>query len=203
MYIVLGAKVDAGEEIIPNPGNEEEKIAKAQILKRAKETPGWFTKQRDASARRFRRNHHRRAPLYQLFEKGELPFPAFNVNDSVTKSKFDNLYGCRESLVDGLRRATDVMIAGKVAVVCGFGDVGKGSAESLRSQGARVIVTEIDPNLRPAGQHGRLSSCHHGNCRSARRHFRHHDRQQGCHHARSYARHERPGHCLQYWSFRQ
>ncbi len=145
MYIVLGAKVDAGEEIIPNPGNEEEKVLKARILKRAKETPGWFTTQQNALmgvSEETTTGVHR---LYQLQEKGELPFPAFNVNDSVTKSKFDNLYGCRESLVDGLRRATDVMIAGKVAVVCGFGDVGKGSAESLRSQGARVIVTEIDP----------------------------------------------------------
>jgi adenosylhomocysteinase len=83
--------------------------------------------------------------LYELQRKGELPFPAINVNDSVTKSKFDNLYGCRESLVDGIRRATDVMLAGKVAVVCGFGDVGKGSAASLRNAGARVLVTEIDP----------------------------------------------------------
>ena len=83
--------------------------------------------------------------LYQLHEKGELPFPAINVNDSVTKSKFDNRYGCRESLVDGIRRATDVMLAGKIAVVCGYGDVGKGSALSLSGAGARVIVTEIDP----------------------------------------------------------
>ncbi len=145
MYIILGAKVDAGEDIIPNPANEEEKVLKARILKRAKETPGWFTTQQNALmgvSEETTTGVHR---LYQLQEKGELPFPAFNVNDSVTKSKFDNLYGCRESLVDGLRRATDVMIAGKVAVVCGFGDVGKGSAESLRSQGARVIVTEIDP----------------------------------------------------------
>jgi adenosylhomocysteinase len=83
--------------------------------------------------------------LYQMQAKGELPFPAINVNDSVTKSKFDNLYGCRHSLIDGINRATDVMIAGKVAVICGFGDVGKGCAESLRGQGARVIITEIDP----------------------------------------------------------
>ena len=83
--------------------------------------------------------------LYEMAESGELLFPAINVNDSVTKSKFDNLYGCRHSLVDGINRATDVMIAGKIAVICGFGDVGKGSAESLRGQGARVIVTEIDP----------------------------------------------------------
>jgi adenosylhomocysteinase len=83
--------------------------------------------------------------LYDLQKKGMLPFPAINVNDFVTKSKFDNKYGCRESLVDGIRRATDVMMAGKVAVVCGYGDVGKGSASSLRGAGARVVVTEIDP----------------------------------------------------------
>ena len=83
--------------------------------------------------------------LYQMVESGELLFPAINVNDSVTKSKFDNLYGCRHSLIDGINRATDVMIGGKVAVICGFGDVGKGCAESLRGQGARVVITEIDP----------------------------------------------------------
>ncbi len=91
------------------------------------------------------RDHHRVHRLYQLAEREELLFPAINVNDSVTKSKFDNLYGCRHSLIDGINRATDVLIGGKVAVVCGFGDVGKGCAESLKGQGARVIVTEIDP----------------------------------------------------------
>ena len=145
MYVLLGAKVDAGEEIIPNPENEEEEVVKAQILKRAAATPGWFTKIRDGIlgvSEETTTGVHR---LYHLAKAGDLPFPAINVNDSVTKSKFDNLYGCRESLVDGIKRATDVMISGKVAVVAGFGDVGKGSAESLRSQGARVIVTEIDP----------------------------------------------------------
>ena len=145
MYVLLGAKVDAGEEIIPNPENEEEEVVKAQILKRAKETPGWFTKIRDGIlgvSEETTTGVHR---LYHLAKAGDLPFPAINVNDSVTKSKFDNLYGCRESLVDGIKRATDVMISGKVAVVAGFGDVGKGSAESLRSQGARVLITEIDP----------------------------------------------------------
>jgi adenosylhomocysteinase len=145
MYILLGAKVDAGEEILPNPENEEEEVVKAQILKRAAATPGWFTKIRDGIlgvSEETTTGVHR---LYHLAKSGDLPFPAINVNDSVTKSKFDNLYGCRESLVDGIKRATDVMISGKVAVVAGFGDVGKGSAESLRSQGARVIVTEIDP----------------------------------------------------------
>ena len=145
MYVLLGAKVDAGEEIIPNPENEEEEVLKAQILKRAAATPGWFTQIRDGIlgvSEETTTGVHR---LYHLAKAGDLPFPAINVNDSVTKSKFDNLYGCRESLVDGIKRATDVMISGKVAVVAGFGDVGKGSAESLRSQGARVIVTEIDP----------------------------------------------------------
>ena len=94
---------------------------------------------------RDRGDHHRRAPALRAAETGKLLFPAINVNDSVTKSKFDNLYGCRHSLVDGINRATDVMIGGKVAVICGYGDVGKGCAESLRGQGARVIVTEIDP----------------------------------------------------------
>ena len=97
-------------------------------------------------ARRLRGDHHRRVHrLYKMQEVGSLLVPAINVNDSVTKSKFDNLYGCRESLADGIKRATDVMVAGKVAVVCGYGDVGKGSAHSLRGMGARVIVTEIDP----------------------------------------------------------
>ncbi|MBL4786915.1 MAG: adenosylhomocysteinase [Cohaesibacteraceae bacterium] len=145
MYVIMGAKADAGEDFLPNPDNEEEEVLKAQILKRAKATPGWFTKIRDGIlgvSEETTTGVHR---LYHLAQKGELPFPAINVNDSVTKSKFDNLYGCRESLVDGIKRATDVMIAGKICVVAGFGDVGKGSAESLRSQGARVVVTEIDP----------------------------------------------------------
>jgi len=110
-----------------------------------KENPGWFGKQRDeilGVSEETTTGVHR---LYQLMEKGELPFPAINVNDSVTKSKFDNKYGCKESLVDGIRRATDTMLAGKTAVVCGYGDVGKGSAASLSGSGARVKVTEVDP----------------------------------------------------------
>ena len=110
-----------------------------------KEKPGFYSAIRDAIkgvSEETTTGVHR---LYQMAERGELPFPAINVNDSVTKSKFDNLYGCRESLVDAIRRGTDVMLAGKVAVVCGYGDVGKGSAASLRQGGARVIVTEIDP----------------------------------------------------------
>lgn len=145
MYILLGARAEAGEDILSNPGSEEEEILFAQISKRLKASPGWFTKQRDALkgvTEETTTGVHR---LYDLSKKGLLPFPAINVNDSVTKSKFDNKYGCKESLVDGIRRATDVMMAGKVAVVCGYGDVGKGSAASLQGAGARVKVTEIDP----------------------------------------------------------
>ena len=145
MYILLGARAEAGEDVLSNPGSEEEEILVAQIKKRLKASPGWFTKQRDAIkgvSEETTTGVHR---LYELQKKGLLPFPAINVNDSVTKSKFDNKYGCKESLVDGIRRATDVMMAGKVAVVCGYGDVGKGSAASLRGAGARVKVTEIDP----------------------------------------------------------
>ncbi|NTJ43505.1 adenosylhomocysteinase [Agrobacterium larrymoorei] len=145
MYILLGARAEAGEDVLSNPGSEEEEILVAQIKKRLAASPGWFTKQRDAIkgvTEETTTGVHR---LYDLSKKGLLPFPAINVNDSVTKSKFDNKYGCKESLVDGIRRATDVMMAGKVAVVCGYGDVGKGSAASLQGAGARVKVTEIDP----------------------------------------------------------
>jgi len=145
LYVLLGARAEAGEDIIPVPSSEEEDVIKKQIAKRMKETPGWFTKTRDAIkgvSEETTTGVHR---LYELVKKGQLPFPAINVNDSVTKSKFDNKYGCKESLVDGIRRATDTMMAGKVAVVCGYGDVGKGSAASLRGAGARVKVTEVDP----------------------------------------------------------
>jgi adenosylhomocysteinase len=145
LYVLLGARAEAGEEIIPVPQSEEEEVIKAQIAKRMAASPGWFTKVRDqikGVSEETTTGVHR---LYDLQKKGLLPFPAINVNDSVTKSKFDNKYGCKESLVDGIRRATDTMMAGKVAVVCGYGDVGKGSAASLRGAGARVIVTEIDP----------------------------------------------------------
>ena len=145
LYVLLGARAEAGEEIIPVPQSEEEEVIKAQIAKRMAASPGWFTRVRDqikGVSEETTTGVHR---LYDLQKKGLLPFPAINVNDSVTKSKFDNKYGCKESLVDGIRRATDTMMAGKVAVVCGYGDVGKGSAASLRGAGARVIVTEIDP----------------------------------------------------------
>ena len=145
LYVLLGARAEAGEDIIPVPQSEEEEVIKVQIKKRMEQSPGWFTKTRDAIkgvSEETATGVHR---LYELVKKGQLPFPAINVNDSVTKSKFDNKYGCKESLVDGIRRATDTMMAGKTAVVCGYGDVGKGSAASLRGAGARVKVTEVDP----------------------------------------------------------
>jgi len=145
MYILLGARMEAGENVLEHPATEEEEFLKAQLHKRLAASPGWFTRQKDAIIGVSEETTTGVLRLYQMAEKGQLPFPAINVNDSVTKSKFDNLYGCRESLVDGIRRATDVMLAGKVAVVCGYGDVGKGSAASLRQGGARVMVTEIDP----------------------------------------------------------
>ena len=145
LYIILGAKAEKGESVLPSSANEEEEALKAQILTRLKSSPGWFTKVQNSIKGVTEETTTGVLRLYQMAEKGDLPFPAINVNDSVTKSKFDNLYGCRESLVDGIRRATDVMLSGKIAVVAGFGDVGKGSAASLRQGGARVIVTEIDP----------------------------------------------------------
>ena len=146
LYVLLGARVEEGEtDLIEVPKSEEEAAIFAQIKKRMSETPGWFTKTRAAIqgvSEETTTGVHR---LYELVKQGQLPFPAINVNDSVTKSKFDNKYGCKESLVDGIRRATDTMMAGKVAVVLGYGDVGKGSAASLRGAGARVKVTEVDP----------------------------------------------------------
>ena len=145
MYILIGVRAEAGEDVLSNPGNEEEEILFAQIKTRMAQTPGFFTRTRDAIKGVSEETTTGVNRLYQLQKRGLLPFPAINVNDSVTKSKFDNKYGCKESLVDGIRRGTDVMMAGKVAVVCGYGDVGKGSSASLRGAGARVKVTEVDP----------------------------------------------------------
>ena len=145
MYILIGAKASGNASVLASPKNEEEEELYKTIKKRLDKDKDFFTRTRDALkgvSEETTTGVHR---LYDLQKNDELPFPAINVNDSVTKSKFDNRYGCRESLVDGIRRATDVMMAGKVAVVCGYGDVGKGSAQSLRGAGARVIVTEVDP----------------------------------------------------------
>ena len=143
---LMALRVENGEPgLIEVPTSEEEVAVFAQIKKRMKESPGWFTKMRGqikGVSEETTTGVHR---LYDLVKQEQLPFPAINVNDSVTKSKFDNKYGCKESLVDGIRRATDTMMAGKVAVVMGYGDVGKGSAASLAGAGARVKVTEVDP----------------------------------------------------------
>jgi adenosylhomocysteinase len=145
LLVHLGSRAEKDISVLPKPENEEEEVLFAAIRKTIKDKPGWYTKLAQnikGVTEETTTGVHR---LYQMEKEGRLLFPAINVNDSVTKSKFDNLYGCRESLVDGVRRATDVMMAGKVAVVAGFGDVGKGSAASLRNAGARVVVTEIDP----------------------------------------------------------
>ena len=144
MFALWGARVEAGEAL-PEPENDEEVEFQRALKAFIKAKPGYLTESvkniRGVSEETTTGVHR----LYHLAKAGKLPFPAINVNDSVTKSKFDNLYGCKESLVDAIRRATDVMLAGKVACVAGFGDVGKGSAQSLRNGGARVLVTEIDP----------------------------------------------------------
>jgi adenosylhomocysteinase len=145
LLCVLGPKAEKDIAVISEPKNEEEEALFAVMKKRLDKHPGWYSKQAAAIrgvTEETTTGVHR---LYQMAERKELPFPAINVNDSVTKSKFDNLYGCRESLVDGIKRGTDVMMAGKVAMVAGYGDVGKGSASSLRNAGCRVIVSEIDP----------------------------------------------------------
>jgi adenosylhomocysteinase len=144
MFALWGHRVEAGETLF-TPTNEEEEVFVATLNRLLAERPGYLTKTVEAIkgvSEETTTGVHR---LYDLAKKGKLPFPAINVNDSVTKSKFDNLYGCKESLVDAIRRGTDVMLAGKIACVAGFGDVGKGSAASLRNGGARVLVTEIDP----------------------------------------------------------
>src|SRR5579859_6369363 len=145
LLLHLGAKAEKDPAVVGKPGNEEEELLFAAIKARLKIDPRWYsarigkikgvTEETTTGVKR----------LYQMAKDGQLAFPAFNVNDSVTKSKFDNLYGCRESLVDAIKRATDVMVAGKIAVVCGYGDVGKGSAQALRALSAQVWVTEIDP----------------------------------------------------------
>jgi adenosylhomocysteinase len=145
LLVHLGAKAEDDPSVLDNPGSEEERVLFAAIKKRNAAQPGWYKKQLAAIqgvTEETTTGVHR---LYEMAKRGELKFPAINVNDSVTKSKFDNLYGCRESLVDAIKRATDVMVAGKIAVVCGYGDVGKGSAQALKGLNAQVWVTEIDP----------------------------------------------------------
>ncbi len=145
LLLHLGARAEKDQSVLNNPGSEEETVLFAAIKAKLAVDPTWYSirlAKIQGVTEETTTGVHR---LYQMHERGELRFPAINVNDSVTKSKFDNLYGCRESLVDGIKRATDVMVAGKVALVCGYGDVGKGSAQALRALSAQVWVTEIDP----------------------------------------------------------
>jgi adenosylhomocysteinase len=145
LLVHLGAKAEDNPAVLDNPTSEEERVLFSAIRKRNAAQPGWYKKQLAAIqgvTEETTTGVHR---LYEMAKKGELKFPAINVNDSVTKSKFDNLYGCRESLVDAIKRATDVMVAGKIAVVNGYGDVGKGSAQALRALSAQVWITEVDP----------------------------------------------------------
>ncbi len=145
MLLIIGTRAESDISVLDNPGSEEEVALFNSIKAKLAEDSNFYSRTLANIQGVTEETTTGVARLYQLRDKGELPFPAINVNDSVTKSKFDNLYGCRESLVDSIKRATDVMIAGKVAIVCGFGDVGKGSAQSLRGLGANVWVTEIDP----------------------------------------------------------
>jgi len=145
LLLHLGTRAEKDPTVLNSPGSEEERVLFAAIKKRLATQPGWYStriKQIKGVTEETTTGVHR---LYEMAKDGKLAFPAINVNDSVTKSKFDNLYGCRESLVDGIKRATDVMVAGKIAVVAGYGDVGKGSAQALRALSAQVWVTEIDP----------------------------------------------------------
>ena len=145
MLVLLGSKAEKDQSVISKPTSEEEEFLFASIKKKLASDPTFYSKIRaniKGVTEETTTGVHR---LYELQKKGDLPFPCFNVNDSVTKSKFDNLYGCRESLVDAIKRATDVMVAGKIAVVCGYGDVGKGSAQALRALSANVWITEVDP----------------------------------------------------------
>ena len=143
--IILGSKAEEDISVLNNPSNEEEIALFASIKKKLSQDPTFYSKAKSFIKGITEETTTGVARLYQMEKNGELVFPAINVNDSVTKSKFDNLYGCRESLVDGIKRATDVMVAGKVALVMGYGDVGKGSAQSLRGLGATVMISEIDP----------------------------------------------------------
>ncbi len=145
LLAMLGAKAEADPSVLDNPGNDEERALFATIKRRLETNPGWYGQLAQAIDGVTEETTTGVARLYKLEREGTLPFPAINVNDSVTKSKFDNLYGCRESLIDGIKRATDVMIAGKVALVLGYGDVGKGCAQALRAMGATVLISEIDP----------------------------------------------------------
>jgi adenosylhomocysteinase len=169
----LGTRAEKDASLLDKPSSEEEVCLYAAIKAKLAQDPTWYSRRLKniiGVTEETTTGVHR---LNEMSAKGTLMLRAINVNDSVTKSKFDNLYGCRESLVDAIKRATDVMIAGKVACVAGYGDVGKGSAQALRALSAQVWVTEIDPINALASRHGRLQGRHHGICRRQVRHFCH------------------------------
>ena len=204
LFIHKGYELEEGSDWAKSPSaSKEEQVIKDLLLEVQRENPfRWheMVKEWRGVSEETTTGVHR---LYKMQQSNQLLVPAINVNDSVTKSKFDNLYGCRHSLVDGLNRALDVMIAGKVAVICGYGDVGKGCAQSLRGQGARVVITEIDPiNALQAAMEG-LRSHHDRRHTGPRRHLCEHDRQRRHHHARTHGADERSGHRLQHRPFRQ
>ena len=204
LLIHKGYELENGSDWVNTPSDNHEVTVIKNLLKRvAKERPGfWHAVVKDwkGVSEETTTGVHR---LYQMLEQGKLLVPAINVNDSVTKSKFDNLYGCRESLADGIKRATDVMVAGKVACVCGYGDVGKGCSHSLRGFGARVIVTEIDPiNALQAAMEGFEVTTIEDTLGDGGS-LRHHDRQLRHHHAGAHGEDERPGHRLQHRPLRQ
>ena len=189
LLLHLGAKAEKDASVLANPTSEEERVLFAAIKKRLADAARLvLAAARAASAASPRRRPPASTACTRCTTKGELQFPAINVNDSVTKSKFDNLYGCRESLVDGIKRATDVMIAGKIAVVCGYGDVGKGCAQALRGLSRPGLGHRDRPDLRAAGGDGRLPRRDHGRRRGQGRHLRHRHRQLRRHHARAHGR---------------
>ena len=203
LLLHLGARAESDASVLAKPGSEEETSLFNSIKAKLKVDPKWYStrlKQIKGVTEETTTGVKR---LYQMAKEGKLAFPAINVNDSVTKSKFDNLYGCRESLVDGIKRATDVMIAGKVAVVCGYGDVGKGSAQALRALSAQVWITEIDPicALQAAMEGYRVVTME--DARRQGRHLRHHHRQLPRDHARAHEEDEEQRHRLQHRPLRQ
>ena len=204
LLLHLGARAEQRpRQCSAKPGSEEERVLFAAIKSKLATDPKWYSTrlaQIKGVTEETTTGVHR---LYQMHERGELKFPAINVNDSVTKSKFDNLYGCRESLVDGIKRATDVMVAGKVALVAGYGDVGKGSAQALRALSAQVWMTEIDPicALQAAMEGYRVVTMDYAAGQG--RHLRHRHRQFPRHHPRPHGENEGPGHRLQHRPLRQ
>ena len=203
LLLHLGARAESDASLIAKPGSEEEAALFDSIRATLKREPHWYSARLKAVRGVSEETTTGVKRLYQMAKDGQLAFPAINVNDSVTKSKFDNLYGCRESLVDGIKRATDVMVAGKIAVVAGYGDVGKGSAQALRALSAQRLGHRDRPDLRTAGGDGRLPRGDHGLRRRARRHLRHGHRQLSCDHPRAHEAHEEQCHRLQHRPLRQ